>query len=63
MKDCDGAIRLNPKNIGAYYIWGLTYREQGMKAEALADFEKFISLTDNPEWIEMARQEIEELSE
>ena len=33
------------------------------EAEALADFRKFISLTNNPQWIEMAKQQIEELSE
>jgi len=41
------------------------FQEQGRKAEVIADFEKFISLTDNPEtwaWIEMAKQQIEELS-
>ena len=37
-----------------------------MKVEAVSDFEKFISITDDPEeWfvIEMAKQQIEELSQ
>jgi len=37
--------------------------EAGEKAEAIADFEKFITLSDNPQWIDMARQAIEELTE
>jgi len=27
----------------------------------VADFKKFITLPDNPEWIEMAKQQVEEL--
>jgi len=33
-----------------------------VKAEAIPDFEKFITLTDNPGWVLMAQQHIEELS-
>ena len=62
MEDFNEAIRLEPGYEDAYYNRGLAYKEQGKKADAIADFEKFITLTDNPQWIEMARQEIEELS-
>ncbi len=41
---------------------GLTYKEQGKKVEAIADFEKFTTLIFDPESIEWATQEIQELS-
>jgi len=62
LEDYDEAIRMSPQLATAYYTRGLISKEQGRKAEAIADFEKFISLTDSPQWIEMARQQIEELS-
>jgi len=58
----DEAIRLDPQHAEAYYNRGLTYSYLGKKSVAIADFEKFITLSDNPQWIEMARQQIEELS-
>ncbi|UCB44030.1 MAG: tetratricopeptide repeat protein [Dehalococcoidales bacterium] len=45
-----------------YYSRGLAYMELGMETEAIADFETCISLTDDPELIEEANQQIEELS-
>jgi len=63
IEEYNEAIRLNPEYAEAYNNRGLAYKEQGKKAEAIADFEKFITLTTNPQWIEMARQQIEELSE
>ena len=63
IKDYDETIRLKPENAITYRYRGTAYKEQGKKAEAIADFKKFISLTDNPQWIQMARQQIEELSE
>ena len=59
--DCDKAIELDPNLFEAYYNRGLAYAELGEKAEAIADFEKVIAVTDDPELIEMARQQIEEL--
>lgn len=61
------AIRVEPTFDAPYYRRGIVYAEQGKKAEAIADFEKFISLSekgpwDRPKWIEMAKQQIEELS-
>ena len=46
----------------AYYNRGLAYKSQSKKAEAITDFDKSITLTDNPQRIEMAKQHIEELS-
>ncbi len=61
------AIRVEPTFDAPYYRRGIAYAGQGKKAEAIADFEKFISLSeegpwDRPKWIEMAEQQIEELS-
>ena len=62
IEDFNEAIRLDSWCAEAYYNRGLAYTEQGKKAEAIDDFEKFISLTDNLQWIEIAKQQIEELS-
>lgn len=62
IQNFDEAIRLNPKYTKAYYNRGYAYKEQGKKDEAIGDFKKFIILTDNPPLIEMANQQIEELS-
>ncbi|MFC2021207.1 fused MFS/spermidine synthase [Chloroflexota bacterium] len=63
IEDYDKVINLNPEFANAYFNRGIAYRQLGKKAEAMADFEKFITFTDNPEWIEMARQQIEEMKE
>lgn len=62
------AIRVEPTFDAPYYRRGIAYAEQGKKAQAIADFEKFISLSEAGPWnrpklIEMAKQQIEELSE
>jgi hypothetical protein len=36
-------------------------KELGQKEKAIADFEKFMTLTDNPIWQAGAKREIEEL--
>ena len=60
--DYTKAIGLDPQWPHAYKNRAGAYKEQGKKAEAIADLKKFITLTDNPQWIQMARQQIEELS-
>ena len=65
IEDLNEAIRLDPEFTDPYCNRGFAYKLQGRKAEAIADFEKFISLTDSPDsWacIEMAKEQIEELS-
>jgi len=61
-EDYDEAIRQNPENAEAYYKRGIAYKVQGKKAEAIADFEKFISLTDDQQLIQRAKQLLDELS-
>lgn len=61
--DYDKAIELDPTDAKAYLNRGYTYKEQGGKAEAIADFEKFIALSDNPSEIQVVQGWIEELSE
>jgi len=62
-EDYDEAIRLNPEDAEAHYIRGIAYKLQGRKAEAIADFRKFTTLTKNSKLTQMAKQQIEELSE
>ena len=58
---CNKAIELDPNLDIAYIHRASTYEKQGKKAEAIADLETLITVTSNPEWIEIARQVIEEL--
>ena len=60
--DCDKALEIDPNYAKAYKNRGLAYKAMGKITEAIADFEKVIALTEDPELIEMARQQIEELS-
>ena len=62
IEDYDQAIHLDPQDAVAYNNRGNAYKLQGKKAEAMADFEKVITLTDNPRWVEIAKQQIKELS-
>lgn len=63
IEDCDKAIRLNPKGVRAYFNRGVAYADLGRQVKAAADFEKFIALADDPYWIGIARQRIDELEE
>ncbi len=58
---CNKAIELDPNLDIAYIHRASTYEKQGKKAEAIADLETLITVTSNQEWIEIARQVIEEL--
>ncbi len=61
MRDYDEAIRINPEHALAYYNRGVVNKKQGERAKAIADFEQLIILTENPQWIAMAKKEIERL--
>ena len=64
IQDFNEAIRIEPDWGDPYYSRGVAYAELGKKAKAIADFEKFISLDDidNTDWIELAKEQIKELS-
>lgn len=55
------AIEIDPDYADAYYSRALVYKVLDKKATAITDFEKYITLSSSPEWIERARQEIKEL--
>ncbi len=61
IEDYDEAIRLNPEFAEAHNNRGIAYRELGRKIEAVADLEKFITISNNPQLIDMAGKLIEEL--
>ena len=60
--DFDEAIRLDPKYIVAYGNRAIAYKMQGNRTKAISDFEKFISLSSDPRMIQVAKQQIKELS-
>jgi tetratricopeptide (TPR) repeat protein len=60
--DFDEAIRLNPKYTVAYGNRAIVYKMQGNRTKAISDFEKFISLSSDPRMIQVAKQQIKELS-
>lgn len=61
--DCNQAIEIDPNLAQAYYLRGLANKALDRLDYALEDFEKFIILTNNPEWSDKAAQEIEEIEE
>jgi len=60
--DCTKAIKLDSKDVVSRLNRGTAYKLQDNEAEAKADFEKVIALSDNARVIEMAEQQIKELS-
>jgi len=62
IEDFDEAVRLDPKYAVAYGNRAIAYKLQGNKAKAIADFEKFITLASNPRLVQIAKQQVEELS-
>ncbi len=52
---------MKPKAPCGYYNRGWAYAKTGKKFEAIAEFAEFISLSEDPEIVEEARQEIESL--
>ncbi len=63
LPDFSKAIELNQYFTEAYFNRGKVYQELGMKTEAIADFEKFISLSNDQARKDQAQQYINELSE
>ena len=53
--DCNKAIELDPTLASTYGVRAMAYTGLAKKTEAIADLEKFITLTDNPQLVEMAR--------
>lgn len=60
--DFSEAVRLDPKYAVAYGNRAMAYKLLGDKAKAISDFEKFISLASDPRMIQVAKQQIKELS-
>lgn len=60
--DCTKAINLDPNDAVSCLNRGVAYKLQGDKAKATADFEKAITLSDSPQLIEKAKQQIMGLS-
>jgi len=60
--DFDEAIRLDPKYVVAYGNRAIAYKLQGNKIKAIADFERFLALASDPRLIQIAKQQVEELS-
>jgi tetratricopeptide (TPR) repeat protein len=60
--DNNKAAKLDPKDPVARLNLGVAHKMQGNKAEAIANFEKVLNLSDNPQVLEMAKQEIKDLS-
>jgi len=60
--DFDEAVRLDPKYAVAYGNRAIAYKIQGNKAKAITNFEKFITLASDPRLIQIAKQQIKELS-
>ncbi len=62
IEDFSEAIRLDPKGAVAYGNRAIAYKLQGNKAKAITDFEKFITLASDPRLVQIAKQQVEELS-
>ncbi|MEW6087421.1 MAG: tetratricopeptide repeat protein [bacterium] len=56
-------IAINPKHAKAHYNLGVVYYEQGKYKETLAEWEKNYSLEQDPQFKEIARQNIEHLKQ
>jgi anaerobic magnesium-protoporphyrin IX monomethyl ester cyclase len=59
-KPSSKAIEQSLNSDSLYFSRGLVYEMQGKKAEAIADFKKCITLSNNPELIKMAKRLAEE---
>lgn len=55
------SIELNPEHDDVYYNRGLAYAGIGEAAKAVADFEKCIELSDDPELVKSAQMRLDAL--
>ncbi len=55
MADFDICIQVAPDTAGPYFNRAVTRDAMGDQAGAVSDMNKFIELSDNPEWIKVAR--------
>ncbi len=60
--DFDEAVRLDSKYTVAYGNLAIAYKLQGNKTKAISNFERFIALASDPRMIQVAKQQIKELS-
>ena len=61
LADLTKAIELNPESARGYCIRGGTYKKMGQAEKAIADFERFLELTNDPQWRQMAEQQLRQL--
>lgn len=61
LTDFNHALELNPKLAEAYGNRGLAYKAMGQVEKAIADFERVLELTDNPQLRQTAEQQLHEL--
>ena len=59
--DYNQALKLDPSLAIAYYNRGLAYKNQGNKDKAVGDFKKFLELSNDVEWNQKAKQNLQEL--
>jgi len=61
IEDFSYAINLDPTAAPSYLNRGLIYADQGQPELARADLQKFISLSDNPDWVAVAQKALADL--
>ena len=57
------AIEADPTYANAFYNRGATYRRLNRKEEAIADFQRYLALSDDPEGVAGAKRHLEELQQ
>jgi tetratricopeptide (TPR) repeat protein len=55
------AIELQPDYVDPYYNRGDTYVKKGEKEKAIADFNKFLELSNDPYWRQRAEEQLKVL--
>ncbi|MDH4136502.1 MAG: tetratricopeptide repeat protein, partial [Anaerolineae bacterium] len=57
----DQAIQLRPDVAEAYYYRGKAHAQKGDKEKAIADLNKFLELSDDPDWRQQAEEHLKAL--